>query len=491
MLFLLKGERGPRYSVPLDHHAAMYISASRSAIHPPCLGLLQRFDTVIPRETLIKHCEDLVANPLGMGRRVVRSAVPGARDRWEPCRELPEWALRILREPVAYEDLQELIDDEISQQPDPLRNHGWRFTAVPTTDGGMLVINWTNHAYGDARSMIRSVFAPRDVWMADASAEPAPARTVLDDIADLRARLRTGLRGAAELARDVAAGPLGREREREQLRLLRPAVDALRSGRRPVGGMSSRRVVAMARVRHDHWREVANANNGSSNTLFLAMLGNLIRVSRRARGEADDRMLRLLMPVDIKDFVPPEMEATNTIVASVIPFEPGAPRYGDLTDVREATKIAIETAVSEHQLKAPNLPHGVIDAMHLLPNSITHRIAARVQASVDGVASNVGPIPEHIGRIGEHMASDMFLIATPSRTDVTGTFGRNGETSTLAFVADPALIGPAGSLRDRVAAEFAAWGITAEFPPAAPSDAAEESVVSDESASPACSPVLV
>ena len=105
----------------------------------------------------------------------------------------------------------------------------------------------------------------------------------------------------------------------------------------------------------------------------------------------------------------------------------------------------------------------MVDAMHLLPNPIAHRVGLRVQSDVDGVASNVGPMPRHIGVIGEHAATDMFLVATPSRTDIAGTFGRHDETSTLSFVADPALLGPAGTLRERVAAEFDAWGVRADL----------------------------
>ena len=105
----------------------------------------------------------------------------------------------------------------------------------------------------------------------------------------------------------------------------------------------------------------------------------------------------------------------------------------------------------------------MVDAMQLLPNPIAHRFALRVQSDVDGVASNVGRMPSHIGLIGDHAATDMFLVATPSHTDISGTFGRHDHTSTLSFVADPALLGPAGTLRERVAAEFDAWGVRAEF----------------------------
>jgi hypothetical protein len=227
-------------------------------------------------------------------------------------------------------------------------------------------------------------------------------------------------------------------------------------------------VIALARVTHQDWKNVAHAHGGSSNTLFLAMLGNLVRMSRRARGEVNDGELRLLLPIDISPFLSQlglslDPRSTNTIIASVVELDAGAPRYGDLSDVRAATKVAVEAAVANIPHAPSNRPPGMVDAMQLLPSSVAHRVALRVQSDVDGVASNVGPMPRHIGVIGDHVATDMFLVATPSHTDISGTFGRHGDTSTLSFVADPALLGPAGTLRERVAAEFDAWGVPAEF----------------------------
>jgi hypothetical protein len=200
------------------------------------------------------------------------------------------------------------------------------------------------------------------------------------------------------------------------------------------------------------------------------MLANLMRVARQARGEAMDQPLRLLLPIDISPFLEQlgmgggiADRTGNTVIASVVNLPGGAPVHGDISDVRAATKLAIETAVAQLSATPSARLPGLIDAMHLLPNAITHRIAIRVQADVDGVASNVGPLAEYLGVIGPHVARDIFVVATPMRTDITGTFGRHGETSALSFVADPARLGPAGTLRERVATELRAWGLTAEF----------------------------
>lgn len=99
--------------------------------------------------------------------------------------------------------------------------------------------------------------------------------------------------------------------------------------------------------------------------------------------------------------------------------------------------------------------------MQLLPNAITYRVASRVQAHADGVASNVGAIPEHVARLGPHVAREVYLLASPMLTDLTVCLGRDRSHLSVGVVADPARLGPTGALRQHVAEELAAWGIEA------------------------------
>ena len=458
-------------NLPLDDHAAMYITASGSRVHPPCIGMIQRFSERIPAETIEAHVRDLVANPLGVGRKVVRPAIPGARARWSPEPDVPDWAMRIESVPLSHAELAERLDEEISEQPDPLRNHGWRYTVLPTDDGGMIIVNWVNHAFGDARSMLETVFAPRDVWSAErarpSNGESTFSRTLspVIELSDVAQRISTGVKGSLRLGAEAAIAAARPQRRGAHLTQLSPAVEAIRRPKQQVGALSSRRVITLARVVHEQWRTIAGEHGGSSNTLFLTVLANLMREARRARGESLERPLRILMPIDIGPFLREAGQSVegSTIISSVVVVDGGRAVHGDISDVRAASKTAIETAVAQIPKTRSTRPPGIVDAMHLLPNAITHRLATRVQANVDGVASNVGPLPEYVGRIGSHLATDNFLVATPMRTDLTACFGRQGETSTLSFVADPARLGPAGTLDERVAAEFGAWGISAEI----------------------------
>jgi hypothetical protein len=56
------------------------------------------------------------------------------------------------------------------------------------------------------------------------------------------------------------------------------------------------------------------------------------------------------------------------------------------------------------------------------------------------------------------------LLAAPMLTDLTVCLGRVGSVATLGVVADPARLGPAGSLRERVTEELTAWGLPAPVP---------------------------
>jgi hypothetical protein len=469
---------------PLDDHAAMYIAASRSLGQPPCVGVVRRFDELLSAETVAEYAVLLASNPHGFGRRVVRPRVPGARPRWHPAAEPPP--IRLLSEPVDPAALAVLLDEEASANPDPSRGVGWQLAAMPTHDGGTVVLTWLHHAYGDGRSILETALAtpevtlPQDATPAAAAASattrrfaarlrvgrPAGRPLAIDELGDVVLRIRSGVTGSLRLGRDVAIAPWSPARHGELARL-GPAVAALRRRDRSVGTRSTQRVIALASVEAADWDSAAARRGGSGNTLLLAVLANLLRGARHARGETSDRPLRILLPVDTRgraDGAAPRgghAAAANAAIAAVVVLPGGTPAYGDLAGIRAATKASIVEATRHATALGSARPPGVVDAMQLLPAALTHRVATRVQASVDGVASNVGPVPEHVARLGPHTASDVTLLAAPMLTDLTVCLGRIGSVATLGVVADPARLGPAGSLRERVAEELTAWGLPA------------------------------
>lgn len=452
----------------LDQHAEMYVAAARKRIHTPCLGLVQRFETALTRDELEAYGQRMTANPFGVGRRVVRPRVPGARMRWEPLADMPP--LYIYDHPHDLESLHELICQEVSADIDPLNGVGWRIAAAPDGNGGTLVVNWASHAFGDARHMLEKVFCA-----AGSQSQPdveialhSPLRRgAANEIGDVVRRVRRGLTGSVRLGREAIAAPWSQESKTELLRVS-PAIAAYRRRERQVGALSRKRTVAMVSVKHADWKHAANTRGGSSNSLFLAVLANLLRGARFARGDHYDGDVRILLPVDIGDHImsmpdAPAERPENTVIGSIVQVSGDGDHQLNLTEIRDATRDGIVTAVEELAATGgSNGPLGLVDAMQLLPAGLTHRIAMRVQGDVDGVASNVGPIPREAGMIADHAADETYLLAAPTRTDMTGCFGRLGDISTLSFMADPARLGPGGDLRQRVREELATWGVSAE-----------------------------
>jgi hypothetical protein len=84
-----------------------------------------------------------------------------------------------------------------------------------------------------------------------------------------------------------------------------------------------------------------------------------------------------------------------------------------------------------------------------------------VHAHYDGAVSNVGPLPPGMMRIGEHVATDAFLMAFPLGSDLAIGFATHGDAIALGAVADPSRLGAGPPLRERIARELERWGMSA------------------------------
>lgn len=446
---------------PLDDHAAMYVAATRSQGHRPCIGLVRRFDEALPAECVTKWVHDMARNPVGFGRRVVKPRLPGARPRWVAAPEPPP--LRYFADCLDQEQLLEVLEDEVSSRPDPAHSAGWRVAAARTWDGATVVTLWLNHAFGDARSILANAF--------DTVAPPAVGRgqprgrgyDTVEELADVVQRVRLGIEGSFRLGREAATGAWLRPGGDSDLRRLGPMVSALSFRDPSVGARSGRRNVALVRVPARDWEEAGRAHGGSGNALLMEFLANLLRGARASRGEILDRPLRIVMPVDLRRQASVDDPSANAVAGATVVLPGGRPRHGDLGEVRHAIRGAVARIASQRRSarrRGPGGPTGMVDAMRLLPTPFAYRMAVRAQRA-DGVASNIGSIPPQVATLGPHRAADMYLLGGPMMTDVTVCCGRAGDNVTLGVVADAARQGPGGSLQARVSHELKGWGLAA------------------------------
>ncbi|MGA9856741.1 MAG: hypothetical protein WBQ18_02700 [Solirubrobacteraceae bacterium] len=412
---------------------------------------------------LESEAERLASSPFGLGRRLRAPLVPGARPRWVAEAQPPPVALASPR--ASARDLGGWLADELSVRHDPERGAGWRLAATRDVDGSTVVALTLNHLFGTGRDIAATLYGGEQVISPENGAtSAAPLSDLADQFRDCGARLRRGTIGTLRLARDAALFPVRRPHHGDLVDIGRP-IAALRDRDRSRGRPSQRRVGATVRAAHHEFDAAAARHGGTRTTLQLAASANLLREARRTRGTPAERPIRLIVPVDLADRrAVPKASATVgpvMLTSATVVLPGGRPRYGDLAEVREELRRAIQRAVAEVEAtgRVPVAP-GVVDAMRLLPDAVSSRVMFGVHAHYDGAVSNVGPLPPGIMRIGEHVATDAFLMAFPLGSDLAIGFATHDDVLAIGAVADPSRLGAGPPLRERIAAELERWGIS-------------------------------
>jgi hypothetical protein len=142
-----------------------------------------------------------------------------------------------------------------------------------------------------------------------------------------------------------------------------------------------------------------------------------------------------------------------TTAAVLVPG--GPPEHGELRELRERMKAAFLADTGT----AP-VVRGAGDAMRLLPEPLTFRLAARAALRFDGCASNVGVVPERMLSLGGHDASDVAMLGFPIGNETLTVLIRHRDRVTVSVVTDPLRLGSAAELRAWLTAELDAWGLT-------------------------------
>ncbi|HWE10951.1 MAG TPA: hypothetical protein VG325_16500 [Solirubrobacteraceae bacterium] len=456
-------------NVALVDLGSLMLYASRRSTVLPNMGLVLRFPEPLTAAELRAEAARLASSPFGLGRRLAPPRIPGARPRWVSAAEPPP--VEVAPQRRSPRELGMWLADELSVRHDPERGAGWRLAATTDAEGSMVVALTLNHLFGTGRDIATTLYGGE--LLTDAAAngstgsngDDASSYGLRAEIADSATRLRRGTVGLMRLTREVAQLPVRRRPHGELTDMGKPLA-ALRDRDRTRGRSSSRRVGATVRTDVEAWDAAAERHGGSTTALQLALCANLLRDARRIRGAASERPIRLIVPVDLADRQEmPRASATVgpiKLTSATVVLPGGTPRHGDLGELREQLRLAVQAAVEEVRTtgRVPVAP-GVVDAMRLLPDAITSRVLFGVHARYDGAVSNVGPLPPGIMRIGDHVATDAFLMAFPLGSDLAVGFATHGMSLALGAVADPSRLGAGPPLRERITRELGHWGIAA------------------------------
>ncbi|WP_137723476.1 hypothetical protein [Prescottella subtropica] len=380
---------------------------------------------------LLASVHDVLAGG-ALGRRVVRSRVPGARPRWEPSTDtLP---LRYDTEPV--DDVVAWADTQTGVDVDPGRGPGWVLAAAPVRGGGTVISLVCSHVVADARGLVAAVDA------ALTGREPAPTPPRTSDVADAARILRRVVFGGAL----ASLALLPSARRRRELRAFAAAASPAGPARTVTGTAT-----AIVDVDAAVWDTVAGADGGTPNGLFLSVVTGI------ADAAGVPMPLHVSVPVDARD----SAGTSNAVVMTDVVVTPN----DSLTEIRRSCREAF----TRTPMGAPSgFPE---ETVHLLPDRLAHRLTSGA-GERDALCSNVGRLPDSLATLGPYRTTGVATRAVhpglspqrPARTTtrLSAYLCRCGGTYTLSLVAlDLEAFGSGAALRDLAVDRLAARGLTA------------------------------
>ncbi|MEV6388731.1 hypothetical protein [Nocardia xishanensis] len=384
-------------------------------------GLWRTADRVEPALLQRIHAA-LRVGPLG--RRVIRSRVPGARRCWQPnTRAHPlEFTEGVL-------PLEALLPwaDTLGTDLDPEFGPGWRLAARWLSDGGSVVALTCSHALADARGLVHA------------------ADSALRDVVDAHA-VSAGAGRLEPIAAEAEGAGGGRSRcagESEWVDAVRQwsivvggTIRALRHGipKRPESEGPVRAGVgelgvhgAIMQFRADEWDRVAGEHGGTANSLFIRFVATLLWDTGFPASE-----ISASLPVDTRD----EPRVDNDLAMTEIVVD----RADTPATLRKKARAAYERRMSS--------PGGMPEELlQVIPDRWAYALS-KGAGERDILCSNIGTLPDSLRTVGDHPCIGIAARAIHPglttthlpRTRLSGYLCRSGEDYVLSLIGlDPAI----------------------------------------------------
>ncbi|WP_253875790.1 hypothetical protein [Mycobacterium asiaticum] len=327
-----------------------------------------------------------------LGRRIERSPLPFARDRWVVSRGPTD--IDIAEVPRPRAEVTAWAYERACLPIDPEFGPGWHLGVLPLADHGTAVTLVASHTLVDGLALCQVIADAADGRTRDLGYPPPGSRTrgraILEDarqtlvsIPELATAAATMARlarqGRQELASSIAAAP--------------PPPRASRSEPVVVPTLA-------AFVDDAHWDACANRLGGTSNSLFAGFAARLgVRMGRRL----DDGSVTLAFPVGERQ----EGDTRgNALTFASITVDP-AHAASDLGEIRGKLRSALtELATSANEML------GTIPLAALTPKWLARRLvgAGLGSAALPIGCSNLGPLDP--------------AAARPDGTDAAYAYGR-------------------------------------------------------------------
>ncbi|WP_040812828.1 hypothetical protein [Nocardia concava] len=383
-------------------------------------GLWRTAEPVHPALLWRVH-RDLRTGPLG--RRVVRSRVPGARPRWQPNQSA--YPFTMVQEPIPAGAVLDWADRQ-GADLNPETGPGWRLSAARLDDGGCVVALTCSHALADGRALTLAI---DNALSGIPLAAPVAGHS---DWADARRMWATVLGGTARALRRGIPD--------------RPTATPDRKARS--GSSSAATCGAVLAIPARDWNRVAVSHGGTANSLFVHLIANMLWAS----GFPGDTIAASL-PVDTRDEPRVDNDMSMTEVAITRDDTPAS--------LRRKARNAYE-----HRMTSPGgIPEEILQ---VVPDRWAYRLA-KGAGERDILCSNIGNLPESLLALGPHACTGLAARAIHPglrsdalpRTRLSGYLTRIADTYTLSLVSlDPEAIPTADALTALARSALADMGLS-------------------------------
>ncbi|WP_330184842.1 hypothetical protein OHB26_15370 [Nocardia sp. NBC_01503] len=399
----------------------MFLRAHRGMGTPIALQGLWRTADPVDRELLDRIHEALRVGPLG--RRVVRTRVPGARPRWQAT----GWA-----HPAAVTDraipTAALLDwaDAQGENLDPEIGPGWRLSATELAEGGCVMSLTCSHALADGRALTLAI---------DHALTGTPLAASVaghTDWADARKQWATVIGGTARaLRRGLPPRPV-------------PPDDRKMLPTNTISGAVTRS--AIIQVSALEWNRVAVANDGTANSLFVQLIANMLWDSG-----FQESTIAASLPVDTRD----EPRVDNDMAMTEIAIT----RSDTPSTLRRRARAAYE-----HRMTSPGgIPE---ELLQVIPDRWAAALA-KGAGERDILCSNIGTLPDSLLSLGPHPCTGVAARAIHPglrpdqlpRTRISGYLTRIADNYTLSVVSlDPDVAQSPSALAEKALADLGLRG---------------------------------
>ncbi len=448
-----------RADEPVDNRLAYVDQASflmLRAVHGALLQVTWIYDRAANIEGLRRFHRNLGGGLLG--RRIERSPVPFARDRWVQAAASDD--IDIATTPRRRAEVSAWVDERSRLPIDPEWGPGWHLGVLPLEEGGTAVSLVVSHTVVDAAGFGQAIADAVEGRTRDLGYPPAKSRTLGRA---LREDLRQTVRDVPDMTRAAVAAARRIWPDRKGF------TSSVATAPPPPKTESDDQVVDVpaltAYIDLSDWDACAKRLGASSNSLVAGVASRLaVRVGR----VHEDGTVILRFPVSLRTVDDTRANALTIVDVAVDPA-PAATELGEMHDkITQVILEAMETTYDENLATLPLAP--------LIPRRVNRRLAGMAAGgnSLPVSVSNVGDLPPAANR-PDGTDADYLYMGNPEPHIRKGTlehmrgqlFVGSGRVRGKRFMRIAAYL-PGRSntkeeLREVISHTFAEFGLNAEI----------------------------